>query len=292
MNYFTSDWHFLESRNDVFYRPEESHIIDSLIVKNLVKLERTDNLYVIGDVIGKTDSVNYEHSLKMLKAVCSANLFLIPGNYDNGTFPDGRDKLEVLSKYFQILQPGMFSFGSLGYVYIDHYPVKCKEFADSGTFCLTGHIHSLWKVKPNIINVGVDAWHFKPVSEEQLVFCKNAMLNHYDENVFMRQSLEDKESSESFDNFVFTSRNFMWGELIIKKGIYKDGLDISKRVVTTCYISGYPKRLGLCNTFNDGYCLFNHTDIEGFISYLNEKDYRPLTTKEKEMMYKSLAEKI
>lgn len=35
-----------------------------------------------------------------------------------------------------------------------------------------------------MINVSVDAWHFKPVSETEILFCYNAMQNFYDENVF------------------------------------------------------------------------------------------------------------
>lgn len=52
------------------------------------------------------------------------------------------------------------------------------------SFCLTGHIHSLWKVQPKMINVGVDAWNYRPVSEDEILFCWNAMQNFYDENVF------------------------------------------------------------------------------------------------------------
>jgi len=51
-------------------------------------------------------------------------------------------------------------------------------------FNICGHIHGLWKVQRNMINVGVDAWHFIPVSEEQIIFYMNGIKKHYDANVF------------------------------------------------------------------------------------------------------------
>ena len=37
-----------------------------------------------------------------------------------------------------------------------------------------------------MINVGVDAWHFKPVSLEEILFTKKAIECHYDDNVFIK----------------------------------------------------------------------------------------------------------
>ena len=50
---------------------------------------------------------------------------------------------------------------------------------------IVAHIHGTWKVKRNMINVGVDAWHFTPVSEDMIKFQINGIRNYYDENVFM-----------------------------------------------------------------------------------------------------------
>lgn len=35
-----------------------------------------------------------------------------------------------------------------------------------------------------MVNVGVDAWNFRFVDENQIHFIRNACENHYDENVF------------------------------------------------------------------------------------------------------------
>ena len=74
-------------------------------------------------------------------------------------------------------------------LHLNHYPNKCNEYlklTNQQTLCLTGHIHGLWRVQKNIINVGVDAFHFQPVSIEEVALIYNAMLNHYDNNVFLK----------------------------------------------------------------------------------------------------------
>ncbi|MDI6738323.1 MAG: hypothetical protein QME12_07475, partial [Nanoarchaeota archaeon] len=66
--------------------------------------------------------------------------------------------------------------------YLNHYPVN--HVPDK--FNIVGHIHSLWKVKPNMVNVGADAWHFRPVSEAEILFVHNAIAKgYYDANVFV-----------------------------------------------------------------------------------------------------------
>lgn len=39
---------------------------------------------------------------------------------------------------------------------------------DHGQFLLHGHVHNAWKVKGRMINVGVDAWNYTPVSIDQI----------------------------------------------------------------------------------------------------------------------------
>lgn len=50
---------------------------------------------------------------------------------------------------------------------------------------LFGHIHEKAKCKRFGLNVGVDCNHYSPVSADDVVFYLNAIINHYDENVFM-----------------------------------------------------------------------------------------------------------
>ena len=39
---------------------------------------------------------------------------------------------------------------------------------DDGAWLLCGHVHESWRQRGRMINVGVDAWGGRPVSEEAL----------------------------------------------------------------------------------------------------------------------------
>ena len=69
-----------------------------------------------------------------------------------------------------------------GKVYLVHEPEKAKN---PKLFYLYGHIHQLQMVKRNGLNVGTDCHQFRPIDWETIVFYYLAIVNHYDENVFM-----------------------------------------------------------------------------------------------------------
>ncbi|MGH7974844.1 MAG: hypothetical protein ACREBR_04915 [bacterium] len=57
-----------------------------------------------------------------------------------------------------------------------HYRPKfeTKSVIDDGKLLINGHVHTAWKTKPGkyknwMINVGMDQWNFKPVSEDELI---------------------------------------------------------------------------------------------------------------------------
>jgi len=185
MRYFTSDWHLNEDRIGVngkpnlFYRPFPStyeqryHILD----KFSDIFHNGDELYHLGDVVYSLTEETYRLDIyfrdNFFKMYPDSKLTLIKGNYDD-------DKIDYLSKIFhEIVEDRTIEIKGREY-YLNHYPTKCinKEFS------LTGHIHGLWKVQKNMINVGVDAWHFRPVSEDEIDFCRTACEKHYDKHVF------------------------------------------------------------------------------------------------------------
>jgi calcineurin-like phosphoesterase family protein len=130
----------------------------------------------LGDVIVNKTEANIQ-SLDWMKTDYPNSKFnLIIGNYDE-------DKKELLSKYFDTMQHNESIDIKGRRYYMDHYPKNCFKLKHD-VFSLTGHIHGLWKVQKNMINVGVDAWHFKPVSEDEIDFCRTACEKYYDENVF------------------------------------------------------------------------------------------------------------
>jgi hypothetical protein len=109
---------------------------------------------------------------------------LIKGNYDISSENGGTAKYEindkVLLKYFDEVYDELEIEIGGEKVYLNHFPTNMK----SETFNIVGHIHGTWKVMRNAINVGVDAWHFIPVSEDLIKFQMNGIRNHYDQNVF------------------------------------------------------------------------------------------------------------
>lgn len=187
MLYFTSDWHFGEDRigvngkANVFYRPfssvkqQNEQIAHQLLNGNF---KNGDTLYHLGDVVYEIN----EDSRKWMSAIREkfnrSKLILIEGNYDV-------EKLDFLGEYFDDIHKDYrldyFEFGS---VYMNHYPTKTLAGLSEAKLGITGHVHSLWKVQKHLINVGVDAWHFRPVSEEEIRFCHHAIEKIYDNDVF------------------------------------------------------------------------------------------------------------
>jgi calcineurin-like phosphoesterase family protein len=181
--FFTSDWHLGEDRigtngkPNLFYRffknvNEQNYTIISELCRSSFK--DGDELVHLGDIIyDMTNEVVTDLLVLREKSYPNSKFTLIVGNYDE-------HKMEFLNKIFdEITEDKNIEIKGREY-YLNHYPIKCKD----KEFSLTGHIHGLWKVQKNMINVGVDAWHFKPVSEDEIDFCRTACEKYYDNNVF------------------------------------------------------------------------------------------------------------
>ena len=179
--FFTSDLHFGDDRLYLYGRDilfDNSKEVDNFIIKNWNKVVKKDDLViVVGDVsLTKT-------GLKNLNKL-NGEKWLIKGNYDTSKKDGGTAKFDItddlLSEYFtKVVDELEINIGKEK-VYINHYPTNGKK----DMFNIVGHIHGTWKVQRNMINVGVDAWHFTPVSEKQIKFQMNGIKKHYDENVF------------------------------------------------------------------------------------------------------------
>lgn len=116
--------------------------------------------------------------------LCNGEKWLVKGNYDNSVENGGTAKYKIndkiLSKYFTKIFNDLELEINNEIVYINHFPTNAKK----DNFNIVGHIHGTWKVQRNMINVGVDAWHFAPVSEDLIKFQMNGIRVHYDQNVY------------------------------------------------------------------------------------------------------------
>lgn len=179
--FFTSDLHFGDDRLNLYTRDllfKNSKEVDEFIIKkwNEVVGEK-DLVIVLGDV-----SMTKE-GLENLN-LCNGEKWLVKGNYDINVDDGGTAKYEIndkiLSKYFSKIQNELYVKIDGEKIYLNHFPTNSKK----ELFNITGHIHGTWKVQRNMVNVGVDAWHFTPVSEELIKFQINGIRNHYDQNVY------------------------------------------------------------------------------------------------------------
>jgi calcineurin-like phosphoesterase family protein len=161
----------LFGRETVFKNSEE---FDKKIIENWNKtVGKDDIVYYLGDVALS------ESGLKKIEK-CNGKKILIKGNYDEQDTAKFPIDNEMLLKYFdKVVKSGYIKINGER-IYLVHYPNKGK----TDCFNIVGHIHEKWRVQKNMINVGIDVWHFFPVSESQIKFTINAIRKFYDDNVF------------------------------------------------------------------------------------------------------------
>jgi len=178
MRWYTSDTHF-SHENIIRYctRPfANASVMNKVIIQNwneLVKPE--DTVYHLGDVAftGFDQAQNIMSSLNGYK-------ILILGNHDKSAakmiemgFKEAHQSL--------MLEIGGTQMNLSHYPYIGsgdpkYYKPKfdLKSLKDAGKHLIHGHVHTSFKSKPGLyknimVNVGVDQWEFKPVSEPDLI---------------------------------------------------------------------------------------------------------------------------
>lgn len=173
--WITADWHLGEDRLDLMQRPfksTEEHIY-ALLENHNKLVAPNDDVIVVGDVCFK----KYPAFLPMVKQF-HGNKTLIRGNHD-AVFTD-----EQLRPYFDlIVREGDGIELDAGGIpcYATHYPTRGRP----DRFNLVGHIHSSWKVQLNMLNVGVDVHHFRPVNLDRIRFFLQAITDFYDDDVWV-----------------------------------------------------------------------------------------------------------
>lgn len=177
MRYFISDTHLDDNRLNLYGRDlvfKTSEEFDNAIIKLWNEIiNPTDTVYHLGDVAMSRKGLD---KVKLL----NGRKYLIKGNYDETETSKYDVSDELLLEYFDhVASSGHITINNEK-VYLNHYPVNGK----ANYFNIVGHIHGLWKVQRNMINVGCDAWHFQPISEEMIKFHMNGIRNYYDQNVY------------------------------------------------------------------------------------------------------------
>jgi calcineurin-like phosphoesterase family protein len=178
MIYFTADTHFGHA-NIIKYctRPFlDAGEMDRMMVTNWNEtVQPSDTVYHLGDFAFASPD-RAKHILSNL----SGHKVLILGNHDRS---EGKMAEWGFEKVYKSLQ---FELQGNIMVNLSHYPYRGtddpqhrtkfdhKNLKDDGKHLLCGHVHDDWKTRPgqfknHMINVGMDQWGFKPVSEPQLL---------------------------------------------------------------------------------------------------------------------------
>ena len=160
--WFTSDWH-LDHAAIIDYcdRPFENHgQMNKTILRNYKEaVAEGDIVYFVGDLsLRGPDNLNwYKSTFSKLPGI----KHLVKGNHD---------KLSM----WQYEDAGFMSIHSALHlelldIYLVHDPAKTLVRKDKLWVC--GHVHNLFGklLRPNVVNVSVDVWDFKPVSLEEVL---------------------------------------------------------------------------------------------------------------------------
>jgi len=189
--FFTSDLHLQDDRLNLYARDlmfKNSKEVDEYIIKTWnEKISEKDLVIVVGDV-----SMTKE-GLDILKKL-NGEKWLVKGNYDISIESGGTAKYDIsdkiLLKYFTKVVDNLEIEIDNEKIYINHFPTNAKL----NQMNIVGHIHGTWKVQRNMINVGVDAWHFSPVSEDLIKFQINGIRKFYDQNVYAGELKSNTEN--------------------------------------------------------------------------------------------------
>lgn len=174
-SFICADHHLGETRFELMGRPfsTKNQHINHLIAEHNMMVHPDDIVYMVGDVC-------YQKSPESLPFVSKFNghKILFRGNHDR-VFTD-----EQLKPYFDVIVPegeGMELDVEGIRCYITHYPTKGQK----DCFNLVGHIHGIWKLQLNSLNVGVDVHHFRPVNLNKIPFYFNAIKDFYDDDAWV-----------------------------------------------------------------------------------------------------------
>ena len=167
--FFTADTHFGSKRTlELSRRPFNSvKEMDETIINNWNNIiNNNDDIWHLGD-FGDFEVLKY----------LNGNIHLLLGNYDRDV-----NLVKYISSKFQFyIKTKNESFINNNYE-LTHEPSYAVN--DYEHFILFGHVHEKCMMKKNGLNVGVDCHYFKPIDIEVIEFYKNAILNHYDNEVW------------------------------------------------------------------------------------------------------------
>ena len=180
--WLTADLH-LGHANIIRYcdRPFDgvAHMDERLVDRWNERVGDDDTVLVLGDVaLGPIAS-----SLALVRELAGRKV-LVAGNHDRCWAGNGRRALAWHERYldagFAEVRQGTIDVEVGAHrVRAGHFPYEGDSHdedrftsyrpEDDGCWLLHGHVHDRWRQRGRMINVGVDAWDHRPVSEDDVV---------------------------------------------------------------------------------------------------------------------------
>ncbi len=121
----------------------------------------------------------YERDVHDVLRQLVGNHYLVCGNHDACHPAHRKYKPGAEGRYLEYGFAGVFRMASLGPFLLNHLPYteddrhgeKYREHrpVDTGGWLAHGHVHGSWQIKDKMVNVGVDAWAYRPVRLDFLV---------------------------------------------------------------------------------------------------------------------------
>lgn len=174
---------------------EPVNFMNETIINNINEfVTEEDELWLLGDLA----MGNVDYTLKLPQRFRTRNLVLVAGNHDrchpyNGTKHEKwveRYKDDTKAKVLHLAETSLMLNNGMEVV-VNHFPFPSSEEArprkekngkviedkfaswrpvDTGdNWLLCGHVHEKWRQQGRQINVGIDAWGGRPVSEEEII---------------------------------------------------------------------------------------------------------------------------
>lgn len=178
--FFTADWHLCDLKMLTIINREFSDVVDmneTLINNANAVATKNDIIIHAGDfVIYGGDGGFPKLKINPSKFVekIDATFVNLEGNHD----PTNKTK-----SIGWIMQTRLGNFPDVSIAHYPSYHEKIKDIIKPGWIHLCGHVHNKWKYYLDRerqvlnINVGVDVWDYRPVSEADLInYIKKIMV--------------------------------------------------------------------------------------------------------------------
>jgi calcineurin-like phosphoesterase family protein len=175
--YFSSDYH-LGHYNIIKYcnRPFSSiaEMNERIIQNHNSIIKPKDKFYFLGDF---AMSSSYSYLLTLMGRL-NGEKYIIAGNHDKASRFEQMVIDGAIESFSQVMP---ITIGKQ-YIWLSHYPHVSWNRSHHDSWNLHGHVHATLKpqYKPFRVDVGVDAWDYKPVSFEQLVEYKKKLNDEYE----------------------------------------------------------------------------------------------------------------